>query len=173
MKAGLDDFAGKVAKGFVVRGPCEGHDAAVIGWNRRLIEAHIAKVVTELTMAIDGLILLQEADAVLSDENPTRIEAAFTAFIKCGSEQALAGTDRIGAIGDNNVKRLRRLVNKIDAIVNDQRKTWVVVRASVMIRQILTTERNHASVNFYHGDAFDITVARDFAQHGTIAAADN
>ena len=62
MKAGLDDFAGKVAKGFVVRGPCEGHDAAVIGWNRRLIEAHIAKVVTEFTMAIDGLILLRRQD---------------------------------------------------------------------------------------------------------------
>jgi hypothetical protein len=67
----------------------------------------------ELAMAIDGFILLQEADAVLSDENPAWVEAAFAAFIKGGSEQALAGTDRIGAVGDNDVKRLRRWLTKL------------------------------------------------------------
>lgn len=88
---GLDDFTGKMAQRFVVRGPCEGHDAAVVGGNRRLIEAYVAKVMAELAMAIDGLILLQEADAVLSDES-ARVEAALAAFIEGGSKQALAGT---------------------------------------------------------------------------------
>lgn len=140
MKTGLDDFTGKMAQGFIVRGPREGHDAAVIGWDRRLIEAYITKVMAELTMAIDGFILLQETNAVLSNEDSSRIEAAFAAFVKGGSEQALAGTDRIGAVGDNDVKRLRGLINKIDAIVNNQRKARVIVRASVMIREILAAE---------------------------------
>lgn len=66
---GPDDFTGKMAQGFIVRGPREGHDAAVIGWDRRLIEAYITKVMAELTMAIDGFILLQETNAVLSNED--------------------------------------------------------------------------------------------------------
>lgn len=76
MKTGLDDFTGKMAQRFVVRGPCEGHNAAVVGGNRRLIEAYVAKVMAELAMAIDGLILLQEADAVLSDEDPAWVEGS-------------------------------------------------------------------------------------------------
>ena len=73
------------------------------------------------------------ADAVLSDENPARIEAAFAAFIKCGSEQALAGTDRIGAVGDNDIKGLAGLINEIDAIVDHQLKARIVVATGVMV----------------------------------------
>jgi hypothetical protein len=43
VKTGLDDFTGKMAQRFVVRRPCEGHDPAVVGGNRRLIEADVAK----------------------------------------------------------------------------------------------------------------------------------
>jgi hypothetical protein len=44
------------------------------------------------------------------------------AFIKCRSEKAFAGTDRIGAVGDNDIKGLAGLINEIDAIVDHQLK---------------------------------------------------
>lgn len=70
VKARLNDFAGKMAQRLVVARPCKGHDPAVIGRNRRPVEADVAKIVAQFAMATDRFILLQEADAVLRNENP-------------------------------------------------------------------------------------------------------
>jgi hypothetical protein len=59
-----------MAQGIVIGRPGEGHDAAVVGRNRGLIEADVAEIVAELAVAVDRFILLQEADAVLGDKNP-------------------------------------------------------------------------------------------------------
>lgn len=69
MKTRLNNFARQVAKSVVVRRPGEGHNAAVIGRNRRLVEADIAEVMTQLAVAVERFILLQEAHAVLGDKN--------------------------------------------------------------------------------------------------------
>ncbi len=60
----------------VLARPGEGHDAAVIGRDRRLIEADVAKVAAQFGVAVDRLVLLQETDAVLRDENAALIQAA-------------------------------------------------------------------------------------------------
>lgn len=91
VKARLNDFAGKMAQRLVVARPGKGHYPAVIGRNRRLVEADVAKIVAQFAMATDRFILLQEADAVLRNENPSRIQAAFAAFIKSRGEEAFPG----------------------------------------------------------------------------------
>lgn len=68
MKTRLNNFARQVTKSAVVRRPGEGHNAAVIGRNRRLVEADIAEVMTQLAVAVERFILLQEAHAVLGDK---------------------------------------------------------------------------------------------------------
>ncbi len=91
MKTRLNNFARQVAKSVVVRRPGEGHNAAVIGRNRRLVEADIAEVMTQLAVAVERFILLQEAHAVLGDKNAARIQATLTAFIKGGGKQVSPG----------------------------------------------------------------------------------
>lgn len=91
MKTRLNSFTRQVAKGVVVRRPGESHDAAVISWNRRLVEADIAEVMTQLAVAVERFILLQEAYAILGDKNPAWIQAALTAFIKGGGKQLSPG----------------------------------------------------------------------------------
>ncbi len=56
MKTCLNNFARQVAKSVVVRRPGEGHNAAVIGRNRRLVEADIAEVMTQLAVAVERFI---------------------------------------------------------------------------------------------------------------------
>lgn len=70
MKTRLNNFARQVTKSVVVRRPGEGHDAAVVGRNRRLVEADIAEVMTQLSVAVERFILLQEAHAVLGNKMP-------------------------------------------------------------------------------------------------------
>jgi hypothetical protein len=69
VKTRLDNFIGQVAQGIIIGRPREGHNAAIVGRNRGLIEADIAEIVAELAVAVDRFILLQEADAVLGDKN--------------------------------------------------------------------------------------------------------
>src|SRR5690606_17116159 len=75
--------------------------------------------------------------------------------------------------GDNHIKGLRGLVNKIDAVVDNQLKARIVIATGIMVRQILTTERNHTGIDFHHSDGFEGLMTGDFTQHGTVAAADN
>lgn len=70
MKTRLNNFTRQVAESVVVRRPGEGHDAAIIGRNRRLVEPNIAEVMTQLAVAVERFTLLQEADAVLGDKMP-------------------------------------------------------------------------------------------------------
>ena len=91
-------------------------------------------------MAAYRFILLQEADAILGNKDPTRVQAAFAAFIKSRGEQAFSRADRVGTVRYDHVKRLRRLINKIDAIINHQRKARIVIGAGVMVRQVLAAE---------------------------------
>lgn len=42
----------------------------------------------------------------------------FAVFIKCWSEKVFVGIDRIGAVGDNDIKGLVGLINEIDVIVD-------------------------------------------------------
>lgn len=74
MKTRLNNFARQVAKSVVVRRPCEGHNAAVIGRNRRSVEADIAEVMTQLAVAVERFILLQEARRS-GRQNAARIQA--------------------------------------------------------------------------------------------------
>ena len=91
-------------------------------------------------MATDRFVLLQETNAVLGNEHAPRVQAAFAAFIKSRGEQAFARTDRVGTVRNDHVKRLRRLVNKIDAIINHQREARIVVGPGAMVGQVLTAE---------------------------------
>lgn len=118
MKTRLNNFARQVTKSVVVRRPGEGHDAAVIGRNRRLVEADIAEVMTQLAVAVERFILLQEAHAVLGDKNAARIQATLTAFIKGGGKQAFAGAYRIGTVGNDHIKGLMGLIDEIHAVVD-------------------------------------------------------
>lgn len=93
MKTRLNDFGRQMAQCFVIRRPREGHYAAVVGRDRRTVEADIGEVMAELAVAVEGFVLLQEADAVLRDKDPTRIQTALAAFVECRGEQTLAGTD--------------------------------------------------------------------------------
>ena len=91
-------------------------------------------------MTAHRFVLLQEADAVLCNENSSRLQAAFAAFIKSRGEEAFPRADRIGTVRNDHVKRLRRLVNKIDAIINHQRKARIVIGAGAMVGQVLAAE---------------------------------
>jgi hypothetical protein len=81
--------------------------------------------------------------------------------------------DRIGAVGDNHVKGLRGLVNKVDAIINHQIKARIVIATGIVVGQILAAERDDACIDFHHGDGFNGLMAGHFTQHGAVAAADN
>lgn len=65
MKTCLNNFARQVAKSVVVRRPGEGHNAAVIGRNRRLVEADIAEVMTQLAVAVERLKFLLDRKSVV------------------------------------------------------------------------------------------------------------
>lgn len=173
MEAGLDNFGGEMAQDVVIRRPGKGHDPAVVSGDRRLVEADVSKIGAQLTVAIKRFILLQEANAVLRHKNPARLQAALAAFVKRRGKQRRAGADRVGTVRDNDIKRLRGLVNKIDAIVDNQIKPRIVIAAGIVVGQILAAERHHTGVDFHHGDGFDILMTRDFTQHRAVAAADN
>ena len=77
VKARLNDFAGEMAQRLVVARPGKSHDPAVIGWDGRLIEADVAKIVAQFAMATDRFVLLQETNAVLGNEHAPRVQAAY------------------------------------------------------------------------------------------------
>ncbi|MDF2528614.1 MAG: hypothetical protein K0S17_3699 [Enterobacter mori] len=72
VEARLNDFGREMTQHLVVGRPRKGHDPAVIGRDRGLVEADVAKVGAQLAVAVEGFILLQEADAVLRDEDSQR-----------------------------------------------------------------------------------------------------
>lgn len=74
VKALLQSRQIDLAQRRVLACPSKGHDAAVIGRDRCLIEADVAKVAAQFGVAVDRFVLLQETDAVLRDENTALIQ---------------------------------------------------------------------------------------------------
>ena len=109
-------------------------------------------------MAVEGFILLQEADAILCDEDTARVQAALAAFVERGGKQRRARADGVGAVRDNHVEGLRGLVNKVNAVVDNQIKARIVIAAGIMVGQILAAERDHARIDLNHGDGFNGTM---------------
>ena len=95
-----------MTQGFIIGRPGKGHDTAIVGRDRRLVEADIGEIVAELAMAANRFILLQEAYAILGNENSAGAQATFTTGIKRRSKEALTGADRVGTVGDNDIKGL-------------------------------------------------------------------
>ena len=101
MEAGLNNFRRQMTQGFIIGRPGKGHDTAIVGRDRRLVEADIGEIVVEFAMAAYRFILLQEAYAVLGNENSAGVQATFTASYKSAEVNRLSP----GPIGFSTVGR--------------------------------------------------------------------
>ena len=164
--------------GFGVLGaPGKGHDTANIGWHGSAVEPGVSHVVTQTTGGGFYFVQLHKADTVLGNKYTVFGQQALTASVELGGEEYFARTDRIGTVGDDDIKAAvsigSAIVNELNTVNDDQIQARILIGTRRVFGQPLFAHLNNSTVDLHHRDLLHGLVLEHFPQHATVATPDN